>query len=233
MFFSAYYLIKLLSSKMDLSVTLHEYPYIFFNDLPIYSIYEILKYVPIEELIKMEQINKKFSNIIRNSNWPHSVKIKKEVILIYVITRYKFNNFDLRYSDITDKGVKMLGNGNRYSLNLAGCKGITDESVMTLGNCYSLNLSWCKQLTNASIKKLDNCHSLNLSWCDLITNEGVRMLKCHELNIFGCSQITDARIKMLSNRITTEGIRMLNKIEIISIRNEITTESIRMLNQIN
>src|SRR5580700_9703339 len=115
-----------------------------FIDLPIYIIYDILKYVPIKQLIKMEQTNKNFINIIRNGNWPHLVKIKSNAILIDIINKYKFINFNLSNSNVTDKSVKMLG--NCHTLNLAWCKQITDESVKMLGKCHTLYLSGCEQI---------------------------------------------------------------------------------------
>ena len=57
--------------------------------------------------------------------------------------------------------------GQQISLNLAGCKGITD--VSSLGNVHTLNLSRCQGITDVS--NLGNVSNLNLERCTGITNK--------------------------------------------------------------
>jgi hypothetical protein len=76
-------------------------------DLSTHIIYDILNDLSLKELIKMEQVNKKFINIIRNGNWLHTV-MTSEAFLIKIITQYKFIIFSLSFSDVTNESVKML-----------------------------------------------------------------------------------------------------------------------------
>src|SRR5580700_8500270 len=137
--------------------------------LPQHIIGDILNYLPLKKIIEMEKINKKFKQLIISNKWDHLVKIKDKSTLIDVFDKYKFTKFNLNYSDITDKHIKMLS--NCHTLNLAHCNQITDESVKMLGNCHTLNLSGCEQITDASIRHLSECHTLDLSGCKKITDE--------------------------------------------------------------
>src|SRR5580700_5253397 len=120
--------------------------------LPQYIIHDILNYLPLKKIIEMEQINKKFKQLIISNKWDHLVKIKDKTTLIDVFDKYKFTKFNLNYSDITDKSIKMLG--NCHTLDLSCCRQITDESVKMLGKCHTLNLSYCNQITDESVKML-------------------------------------------------------------------------------
>src|SRR5580700_1356631 len=128
--------------------------------LPQHIIHDILNYLSLKKFIEMEQINKKFKQLIISNKWDHLVKIKNESTLIDVFDKYKFTKFDLSDSNITDRHIKMLS--NCHTLNLSGCHRITDKSVKTLGKCHTLNLSYCEQITDESVKMLGNCHTLYL-----------------------------------------------------------------------
>src|SRR5580692_11836455 len=164
--------------------------------LPQYIIHDILNYLSLKKIIEMEEINKKFKQLIISNKWDHLVRIKDESTLIDVFDKYKFTKFDLSYSNITDRHIKMLS--NCHTLDLSGCNQITDESVKLLGKCHTLNLIQCQQITDESVKLLGNCHTLYLGDCFRITDESVKLLgNCHTLELSWCNQITDASVKLL------------------------------------
>src|SRR5580700_1819003 len=128
--------------------------------LPQHIIGDILNYLPLKKIIEMEKINKKFKQLIISNKWDHLVKIKDKTTLIDVFDKYKFTKFNLNYSDITNKHIKMLS--NCHTLNLSDCSQITDKSVKILGKCHTLNLAHCNRITDESVKLLGKCHTLNL-----------------------------------------------------------------------
>ena len=86
---------------------------------------------------------------------------------------------------VTDKEMLIMFGDDRFSelesLNLYGCKKITDASVLEVArrcsNLQSLNLYCCENITDASLlevaRRCSNLQSLDLTWCSNITDAGV------------------------------------------------------------
>ncbi len=71
---------------------------------------EIFKYVPLRELIPLEQVSTLFKELIRSTLWNHFiVKLVDVNTINYVVKKYKFANYDLSSSSVTDASVKLLG----------------------------------------------------------------------------------------------------------------------------
>ncbi len=140
----------------------------------------------------------------------------------------------LSYSNISNFDILELC--NVHTLDLCGCKNISDVSM--LGNVHTLYLSYCKNITD--ISKLGNVHTLDLSYT-YITN--VSMLgNVHTLDLFGCKNITN--VSMLENvhtlnlgccyNITDDsGIEKLCNTHILSLMNCMIRNSISMLGNVH
>ena len=138
-------------------------------DIPKEILIEILEYFSVQELIKLELVNKQFLKIIRSNEWPN-LTIKFSKINLKLIKNHSFINFDLSASNITDKQLRYLSNSK--NLNLLFCK-ITDKGLKYL-NSKNLNLSFCK-ITDKGLKYLSNSKNLNLSYTE-ITDKGLQYL---------------------------------------------------------
>jgi hypothetical protein len=116
----------------------------------------------------------------------------------------------LSNTDITDADLKDLA--DRYfthliSLNLNGCKRITDQGLkhlQALTSLQSLDLSGCKQITDQGLehlKALTSLQSLDLNCCNQITDQGLEHLKAltslQSLGLGWCNQITDQGLEHL------------------------------------
>jgi hypothetical protein len=73
-----------------------------------------------------------------------------------------------------------------HTLNLSGCKSITDVSA--LGGVHTLDLSWCDGITDVSA--LGGVHTLGLNFCPGITDVSA-LGGVHTLNLDTCRAITD------------------------------------------
>src|SRR5438876_125277 len=92
---------------------------------------EILNWLPIKELLKMQLINKKIKLLVRKNKWPN------------VIIRTNNINF-IRF---------LAGNFSFAKYDFGYCGELTDASVKELRNCHTLNLSCCNQITDAGVKE--------------------------------------------------------------------------------
>ena len=91
---------------------------------------EILKYLPLAQLINVRLVNKYLSDLIKGCKWDHLIvslihtdKIKS------VVENFNFLKYDFSESNITDNIVKELR--GCHTLHLSACDEITDESVLT------------------------------------------------------------------------------------------------------
>jgi len=177
------------------SVIIHQYVIQMANPFYNHNIFpEICKYMNLRELIKLEQLSKCHKDIIRSYPWDH-LMVRLMTNTLDVLKMYKFMKLDLSYTYISNKSVKELK--KCHTLNLRGCRKVTDESVKELNNCHTLNLSWTN-VTDKSVKELNNCHTLDLS-CTGVTDESVKELKnCHTLNV-GWTTVTVECRKYLQN----------------------------------
>ena len=93
------------------------------------------------------------------------------------------------------------------SLNLWGCKNITDASLLKVvkqcSNLQSLDLTGCENITDASLAKVgrgcSNLLLLNLSYCQNITDASLSEVgrgcsNLQTLNLYCCTNITDASL---------------------------------------
>jgi hypothetical protein len=141
---------------------------------------------------------------------------------------------DLHNIDMTDADLKHLADRfvHLKSLNLSGCKRITDQGLkhlQALTSLQSLNLYECNQMTDqglAHLQALTSLQSLNLSWCKQITDQGLVHLQAltslQSLGLSWCEKITDQGLKHLQalaslqsldlsccNQITDQGLKHL------------------------
>ena len=110
---------------------------------------EMLKYLPLAQLINVRLVDKYLSDLIRGHKWDH--------LIVSLID--------------TDKIQSVVKNFNFLKYDFSG-SNITDDIVKKLSGCHTLDLNSCDQITDESVKELRNCHTLNLSWTE-ITDESV------------------------------------------------------------
>ena len=112
---------------MNVSLPLNEY-------FPLEIIIEILEYLDLKSLIRLELVNSFFLNIIRNFKWQnHIISLRKNHYIDHVIKTYQFQKFDFSYSNITNDSVKHLR--KCHTLYLAKCPKVTSECINNLRNC--------------------------------------------------------------------------------------------------
>ena len=117
------------------------------------------------------------------------------------------NNIVFQYCDtLTDKDISALG--KQVSLDLSGCRGITDVSHLNrvkylflnhctgikkgwgcLSDVSSLNVSYCVQLTDDDTVTFGTIHDLTLSFTNITRVGHLRNVSI--LNIRGCCFVTD------------------------------------------
>ena len=91
---------------------------------------EILKYLPLAQLINVRLVNKYLSDLIRGHKWDHLiVRLTYRNDIESVVKNFNFLKYDFSESNITDDIVKKLS--GCHTLNLSSCHQITDESVLT------------------------------------------------------------------------------------------------------
>ena len=131
----------------------------------------------LRDLLNLSSTNTWLMNFIRAIKWENIyVRIKKNISYInHVINTFKFINYDLSSSQITDESVKLLH--GCHTLDLTGCKKITDDSVKLLHGCHTLDIRYYNKITDSSVKLLHGCHRLYLTGCDNITDSSVKLLR--------------------------------------------------------
>lgn len=161
---------------------------------------------------------------------------------------------NLSFCNVTDENVKFLSKLPLESLDLKGCKKITDKGVEYLKENLSLkdlNLS-CSNITNKSLEIVKEMplHTLNLSYCKQLKTEGLMQLgeisSLKSLNLNFC-QVSDEllqylkslslkNLEMAGTLITDEGLMQLK--EMISLESlslarckEITDDGLKQLKQ--
>ena len=91
---------------------------------------EILKYLPLSQLINVCLVNKYLAALIRGHKWDHLiVRLRDTYKIKSVVKNFNFLKYDFSFSNITDDIVKKLS--GCHTLNLRYCRQITDESVLT------------------------------------------------------------------------------------------------------
>jgi hypothetical protein len=96
---------------------------------------EIFNYLKLRDLIPLEQICIGFKKLIRETKWPHLVKLYSINFIDHVISNYYFTTYDFSFSDIKDHHLEQL-------------------------RCHSIKLIFCNNITNVGIKYLSNCGTL-------------------------------------------------------------------------
>lgn len=158
---------------------------------------EICSYLPLTEIIMMEQLSKAHRQWIRNHHWMNmAIKTIDSKYYNYVLENYSFKNLNLSCTAITDEIVKKLE--NLHTLNLTYCFLISDESVKCLGKLYTLFLCGCS-VTIESVKYLGKLHTLGLYDCSNINDESMKYLtKINTLDI-SKTNVTDKGLDYLDN----------------------------------
>ena len=100
------------------------------STLPSELLENIFNYLSLYDLIKMESVNYFLHHYIRSNKWSQLVKLKNVTKINFVIENYRFINYDLSHSYITDDIAKHLG--NCHSLNLSRCNQITGDLIKIL-----------------------------------------------------------------------------------------------------
>ena len=102
----------------------------YFQQIPKVLRIEILKYLPLSELINVSLVNKYLCALIRGHKWDHLiVRLKDTDKIQSVVKNFNFLKYNFSESNITDDVVKKLR--SCHTLNLNQCRQITDESVLT------------------------------------------------------------------------------------------------------
>ena len=146
-------------------------------------------------------------NMLANSLLSNKNKAQEENALLAKIAHIEVT-YHLRMTITSDDMLsvnKIVQLGQVHSLNLWGCKNVTD--VSSLGQVHSLDLSGCRNITDVS--SLGQVHSLDLSYCrnviDISSLGQVHSLnlsgtnvtdvsslgQVHSLNLWGCKNVTD------------------------------------------
>ena len=102
----------------------------YFQQIPKVLKIEILKYLPLAQLINVRLVNKYLSALIKGCNWDHLiVRLRDTDKIKSVVKNFNFIKYNFSFSNITDDIVKKLS--VCHTLYLCYCKKITDESVLT------------------------------------------------------------------------------------------------------
>ena len=91
---------------------------------------EILKYLPLEQLINVRLVDKYLADLIKGCKWDHLIVSLIDTDNIEsVVKNFNFLKYNFSESNITDDIVKKLS--GCHTLYLSSCDQITDESVLT------------------------------------------------------------------------------------------------------
>ena len=133
--------------------------------IPQEIIIEILEYLPLQELLKMEQINKQFRKIIRENKWKN--------LIVYI----NKNMDDVKLLK------KFITNHNFINYDFKDCEIITDKILKFLKKCHTLNLDGYNQITDHGLSYLTNCHTLKLYGCNKISQKLINELRQKGINV--------------------------------------------------
>ena len=155
------------------------------TSLPLEIIVEVLKKISLNDLINLSYADKELREIVKNVRLPHMIKLRRYVDerLKNIIKNYNFINFDLSYSDVTDKGLKVLNNHYCRYVSIEGSNLVTDEGIKALSNCHTVELFDCILVTDEGIKALCNCQYITFFDCVFVTDEGIDFLKNAGCNV--------------------------------------------------
>ncbi|KAJ3680384.1 hypothetical protein LUZ60_016662 [Juncus effusus] len=118
------------------------------------------------------------------------------------------------YPGVTDADLGVIASAFRQLriLDLANCKGISDNGMITVGHHLPsieyLDVSNCKKLTDKGLTAISseckNLKNLDVSGCKLITDTllhalSQNCLQLEELSLSSCTKITDSGICALSD----------------------------------
>lgn len=77
--------------------------------LPNKVIFLILSLLNIKNLVEMELLNKFLKTFIRLSYWNHTIRLKSDKNIKYVLKNYNFSKFVIFTLNMTNKLAKRLG----------------------------------------------------------------------------------------------------------------------------
>lgn len=154
-------------------------------------------------MFKIQKINKYFYNIIRSSVWNHTIRIKDEKKIEYVLKNYHFKKYDFSLALIKDYHIQFIKD-HVTKLNLKFCINLTHEGIKYLSrlpNLKSLQLSFCPQIKNESIQLLTNLKSLNISFSgDYLSDDAIKSLtNLKKLKMIECTKFTNQILPYLSS----------------------------------
>jgi hypothetical protein len=101
------------------------------DHLPKEIVDTIFSYLSEKQILQQELLSKYFLNFVKNNKWYYpSFRLKNLDSFDFVLDNYNIRNFDFSKTLIDDN--KLLRLTHCHTLNLSGCKVITDKSELTL-----------------------------------------------------------------------------------------------------
>uniref|UniRef100_A0A6C0LVU3 F-box domain-containing protein n=1 Tax=viral metagenome TaxID=1070528 RepID=A0A6C0LVU3_9ZZZZ len=154
---------------------------------------EILSYLKLKDLLKMEQLSKSSKNIIRKNKWSNfTVKTNDYSIIEYTIKQYNFANYNFYHNNF----CAIMTYRNCHKLTFSNYRQVTDESIKLLGKLcrtkednQSLDLFHCYLITYKDMRLLSNYRLRNFSYYNKIIIDTLNMLgNYNTFSILGCNQ---------------------------------------------
>ena len=169
--------------------------------VPLEIIQQILNYLPVFHLIKTETVSKQFMRIIRTSPWNHENCNTRDIkIMEHVIKNYKFTNYQLYESLMTDEVIKSITNCR--TIKLSSCRSFPIKNLgflVDLVNLENLAIGFATALRDTDIACLTNLKKLDLSSTNITGMYFAFLKKLEELNLVCAENITDENLGTLTN----------------------------------
>lgn len=170
-------------------------------NLPAEILAQVLEYLTLEELIKVELVCKSLKEFIRKFPWSHfTICLRETSKMVYVVSHYHFQRYRLLSDSINDDTIRQfkdyrvlyIGLCNRCGTNkLKNCfvldlrlkldsdtlRSLRDEQQITLREIMY-------EITDSSIGELISCQEICLKNCPFVTGSAIRKLsKCRNLHV--------------------------------------------------
>lgn len=173
--------------------------------IPVDIIRYIGQYLSLRELIRMEQINKFFKNLIRSTTWHHLTiewvpwLHKWYKMMNFILSTYHFTKHDFSFVSINNKHLALIR--DCCWISIYGCQKITGKGLKYLVNYREVELGDCGRVDDKHLQYLSKCSVVKLSNLPHISSEGIikHLQKCHELAIIKCRNVSLDIFKSLPN----------------------------------
>lgn len=140
-----------------------------------FIIQDIGRYLSLQDLIKLTQINKKLNQLIRQIKWMHTVSLyANDINKFYLIFNYNFQKIHCYKLALLNRDLIYFQNKN--TVILQNCKLISDLGLIFLADCQIVDISYNPQLTDLGIQYLYKCRHLNITGCQ-VSESMIRQLK--------------------------------------------------------